>query len=305
VRALLYLPHDVAAFRPTSIQIERLRSRVSWLDLRVALDHAEFDQRLPDAELVIVWSFGDKDYNKARQLQWVATPSAGHERIATPPSGRCRVTHGSFHGPIIAESLAAMMGFMNRRFGLALAAQHTRVWERDLYSSTRPLCGQVALIVGYGAIGRHMRDVLGNMGLKVSGLKRDVTRGVDGLEEVYPVSEIELAVASADHIVCILPGTRETQHLLNAKVFACMKSSACVYNLGRGGAIDVSALAGALLSGRIAGAFLDVFPDEPLPKDSELWGLPNLYLTPHASAIRRDYLDLYFDELASLLEASR
>jgi phosphoglycerate dehydrogenase-like enzyme len=80
-----------------------------------------------------------------------------------------------------------------------------------------------------------------------------------------------------------------------------MQPSACVYNLGRGNTIDPEALRGALAQGHIRGAFLDVVPEEPLPVDSPLWSAPNLYLTPHASAISAEYLDLYFDELARQL----
>jgi D-2-hydroxyacid dehydrogenase (NADP+) len=80
-----------------------------------------------------------------------------------------------------------------------------------------------------------------------------------------------------------------------------MKPSACVYNLGRGNAINLEALCSALSEGRLAGAFLDVVSPEPPPTDSALWTTPNLYLTPHASAISAEYLELYFEELAGEL----
>ena len=80
-----------------------------------------------------------------------------------------------------------------------------------------------------------------------------------------------------------------------------MKPAACVYNLGRGNAIDGAALCAALERGQLAGAFLDVVHEEPLPASSPLWTAPNLYLTPHASAISSEYLDLYFEELAGQL----
>jgi phosphoglycerate dehydrogenase-like enzyme len=83
-----------------------------------------------------------------------------------------------------------------------------------------------------------------------------------------------------------------------------MQPSACVYNLGRGNAIDADALCAALCSASIAGAFLDVLPEEPLPPSSPLWTTPNLYLTPHASAINAEYLDLYFEELGEQLAQS-
>src|SRR5690606_4679421 len=100
------------------------------------------------------------------------------------------------------------------------------------------------------------------------------------------------ALALADHVVCVLPGDTGTDRFLDAAAFAAVKPGAVVYNLGRGNAIDVGALTAALQAGRIAGAFLDVVPDEPLPEGSPLWTAPRLFLTPHASAIYADYLDL-------------
>jgi phosphoglycerate dehydrogenase-like enzyme len=86
--------------------------------------------------------------------------------------------------------------------------------------------------------------------------------------------------------------------------FSCMKPSACVYNLGRGNAIDADALCRALSSASIAGAFLDVLPEEPRPPSSPLWAMPNLCFTPHASAVNAEYLDLYFEELEQLANLS-
>ena len=83
-----------------------------------------------------------------------------------------------------------------------------------------------------------------------------------------------------------------------------MRSSATLYNLGRGNAVDEAALVEALRLGRPGRAFLDVFEREPLPADSPLWDAPNLALLPHASAISAEYLDLWFEELTSLLDAS-
>ena len=115
---------------------------------------------------------------------------------------------------------------------------------------------------------------------------------------MFAASERLEALALADHVVCVLPGDTGTDQLLDAAAFGHMKSSSCVYNLGRGNAIDAVALQEALTRGRIAGAFLDVVPEEPLPASSGLWTVPNLYLTPHASAISAEYLDLYFEQLA-------
>jgi phosphoglycerate dehydrogenase-like enzyme len=136
--------------------------------------------------------------------------------------------------------------------------------------------------------------------MHVHGLKRDVTRGAEGVERLFSPEQLLAAVALADHIACLLPSDTGSDRLLDGRVLERMKASAFVYNLGRGNAIDIDALQTALREARIAGAFLDVLPEEPLPADSPLWTTANLYFTPHASAVRADYLDLYFAELGEL-----
>jgi phosphoglycerate dehydrogenase-like enzyme len=137
--------------------------------------------------------------------------------------------------------------------------------------------------------------------MRVHAVKRDPTRGSEGAERVFAVAQLDEALANADHVACILPDEASTRGLFDRRALSRMKPSAYLYNLGRGSAIEESALLEALTTGRIAGAFLDVTELEPLPKDSPLWTAPNLVLTPHASAIYLEYLDLYFEELAHTL----
>jgi phosphoglycerate dehydrogenase-like enzyme len=210
---------------------------------------------------------------------------------------------GTFHGAIMAESLLAMLAFMNRRFGLALEAQRERRWDRGPYSPTRRLRGQVALIIGYGAIGQHCGRVLSELGMVVHALRRDVTRPSPLAARDFSPDQLHEALPLADHVACVLPGDTGTDHLLDSAALARLKPSACVYNIGRGNAVDIDALCSALAAARLAGAFLDVLPEEPPPPASPVWSTPNLYLTPHASALNAEYLDLYFEELASALSA--
>lgn len=236
------------------------------------------------------------------RLRHAFTPSAGHDPLPPEPAGRVQRHFGSFQGLLMAESLVAMITFMNRRLGLALQAQAERRWDRAPFSECRRLHGQVALIIGYGAIGQHCGRLLSALGLVVHGLRRDLGQPSPWAQRMFAPSERLEALALADHVVCVLPADTGTDHILDATAFAHMKPGACVYNLGRGNAIDVAALQEALTRGCIAGAFLDVAPEEPLPASSALWTAPNLYWTPHASAISAEYLDLYFDQLARELD---
>jgi phosphoglycerate dehydrogenase-like enzyme len=301
MRVVLFLTNPVSAFAANAKQIGALAARLSKHSLHAVFDEADFLRELPSAEAVVVWRFLPEWYESAPHLRHVCTPAAGRERIAPDPTRRSARHFGAFHGQIMAESLLAMMLFMNRRFGRAMQAQRERQWAPLAYEGLVPLRGQIALLVGYGAIARHAARLLSAAGLRVHGLKRDEARGTEGAERVFGVDQLLEAVSLADHVACLLPSDTGSDHLLDQRAFEKMKASAFVYNLGRGNAIDVAALARALLAERLAGAFLDVVPEEPLPDDSPLWSVKNLYLTPHASAIRSDYLDLYFAELGDLL----
>jgi len=301
------LPNDVAAFTPTAAQLARLSARLPELDVVHAPDERAFRRELPTAEAVVVWSFETSDYAEAPRLEHVFTPSAGRERIALDPARRVQAHFGTFHGAIMAETLLAMMLFLNRRLDAAVTAQREHRWERDVYATTRRLAGQTALIVGYGAIGRRCAALLRAVGMTVVGVRRRVGSPAErgAAERVVGVADLPGALAAADHVACILPGDTGTDRLLGHDAFEHVKPGAFVYNLGRGNAIELEALAAALASGRVAGAYLDVFPEEPLPADSPLWSTPNLHVLPHASAIGSEYLDLYFDEVAAWFEARR
>lgn len=302
-RLIVYLENDVSVFRVTDAELEAFSARLRRYDVRRVRDEKSLLEALPDASVVVTWDFRAEWYERAPSLTWVATPSAGRERVAADPSGRVRVSYGTFHGAIMAESLLAMVTFMNRRLGHAEAARRERRWDRTAYETTRSLAGQSALILGYGHIGAAMARLLGVVGMRVFGLKREPSNAPPGAERIYAPAELHDALAAADHVVCILPGDTGTTHLIDEAALARMKPSACLYNLGRGNAVDAEALRRALERGQIAGAFLDVLPEEPLPRESPLWDTPNLHLTPHASAIRDDYLRSYFTELAQLLLA--
>ncbi len=304
MKVVICLPNPIRAFELQFEQFEALRERYSQHELVVANTEPELLQQLADADAALVWRFEAAWYERAPALRFVATPAAGREHVPPDPRGRVRVIHGSFHGKLMAESLLAMMLFFARRLDLAVVDQRARRYQRDQYSSTRLLAGQTALIVGYGPLGRECARVLKALGLRVLGVKRNADVDPAPADAVYPVERLLAVLPEADHVVVVLPGDTGTDHLFADAAFAAVRSSAGFYSLGRGNAVDEAALLRALHEGRLAHAFLDVFEQEPLPADSPLWDAPNLVLTPHASAINAQYLELWFEELAVELNAS-
>lgn len=107
---------------------------------------------------------------------------------------------------------------------------------------------------------------------------------VDGFDKIYPISELRAAASEGDIIIFCLPLTKETEHIADGEIFSAMKDGTVIVNISRGGIIDTEALISELKSGRLRAA-LDVFEQEPLPADSELWALPNVVITPHNSFV--------------------
>jgi phosphoglycerate dehydrogenase-like enzyme len=143
--------------------------------------------------------------------------------------------------------------------------------------------------MGTGSIGKHIAHTAGRFGMTVTGLSRSGTPA-SGFENVTRVSQLHEFLAGIDYLVSALPQTADTDQLLDAKALAELPADAYFINVGRSNVIDDTALINALRSGKLAGAALDVFDEEPLPQDSPLWTAPNLSITAHIAAVSRPSL---------------
>ncbi|MEK0445709.1 MAG: hypothetical protein RLZZ399_1030 [Verrucomicrobiota bacterium] len=229
------------------------------------------------------------------RLRWVEVSSAGYTRYDTPAfldafrQRKAAFTNASsvFADPC-AQHVLAMMLALARQILPSYRDQLTdHSWhytERRYHS--RLLTGQTVLLLGYGAIGRRLTELLTPFGVKIYALRRS-GRAEAG---VQIVSEADLPSLwpLADHIVNILPAHPTTEGFVNAQRLAACRADAHFYNIGRGSTVDQSALAAALRSGNLGAAYLDVFEPEPLPASHELWTTPNCFITPHTAGGRHD-----------------
>jgi D-2-hydroxyacid dehydrogenase (NADP+) len=300
MKVVAWLENAVAAFSLSAAQLSALRERFPEHDFAEASSLEQFLAELPTAQAALVWRFDAEWYALAPTLEFVATPAAGREGVARDPASRVRSVHGAFHGKIMAETLLGMMLFWSRRFDLALADRSARRWDRAQFSTTRRLAGQLAMIVGYGPLGRECAQRLKALGMRVAGIKRNAEVDPAPADAVLPASLLPGVLREADHVIVTLPSDTGTDHVFDQRAFAAMRPGAFFYNLGRGNAVDETALLAALQSGRLGGAFLDVFEREPLPDDSPLWSAPRLEFLPHVSAASREYMDLWLEELVAL-----
>jgi phosphoglycerate dehydrogenase-like enzyme len=145
--------------------------------------------------------------------------------------------------------------------------------------------------------------------MKVVGVKRTVGKddaAWDYADDLYETRQLREALSEVDYVVVTLPGTPETNRLLNREMKAAMKPGAYFVNVGRGKVVDEASLAEALGSGHLSGAALDVFEEEPLPEESPLWGMENVIVSPHATdnvldLANRLLTDLFCDNLRRYL----
>ncbi|GHV41221.1 3-phosphoglycerate dehydrogenase [Spirochaetia bacterium] len=273
--------------------VERLQAAGEGRKVLVTLDNAEVEQALDRIEIAI----GDipvELLSRMPRLRWVQLWSAGADRFQGFPELKEKpfviTTTSGIHGQQIAEHTFAMLLSWNRNFPAAFAARKNHEWLQISGSQTSTLQGKAMLILGYGAIGEAIARIALAFGMKVTGLRRTLSKGgaIPGVT-LKSSDKLRELLPSADHVVNILPSTPDTYHLFGAVEFNLMKRTALYINVGRGATTDEAALIDALKSKRIAGALLDVTEMEPLPAGSPLWALDNVILSAHYAGMHPDY----------------
>lgn len=267
----------------------------------------DFLKRLPGADVALVWSFRQEWFDRAPSLRWIVTPAAGRDYFRVQPPPGVEIDYGSFHGELMAETVLGMMLTLAR--GLHLAPAMTSnggvrpdPWPRAEFDRwAKPLRGSHLVILGFGNIGRWVGRLAKPFGVRITGIRRHPGPPPEYFEDEdaqLPVERLEEVLPTAEHLVLTLPGGPATHHMVDARRIDLLPERAILYNVGRGNALDEKALAVALERGRIAGAALDVYEEEPLPSGSPLRACPNVLLLPHAAAISPNYLDLFVEEFA-------
>ena len=159
--------------------------------------------------------------------------------------------------------------------------QHKKLWD-DL-GRMRSIRGATVLIVGAGSIGGEFAELVKALGARVIGIRRSPGTAQPPFDEMHGMDMLDELLPQADVVSLSLPETKDTINLMDERRFALMKQDAVIMNVGRGSAIDQKALLGALRSGHLSGAVIDVTTPEPLPADDPLWEEPRIILTPHIS----------------------
>jgi phosphoglycerate dehydrogenase-like enzyme len=288
-------------FRPEALPVFEAQLRAAGHRLIVSptatpnvLAAGAGDPTLGEADV----AFGQPDVAQALacpRLKYVALSTAGYTRYdradfrAAMRSRGVPVTNASqvFADPCAQHVLGQMLALERNLIVQYRNQQGPREWRylEDRFTNGT-LTRRTVLLLGYGAIGRRLADLLRPFGTKVMAHRRQ-PRGDEGVPMVDEAG-LPAALAAADHVVNILPDAKETTGWMNAARFAQMKPGARFYNIGRGTTVDQAALMAALASGHVGAAYLDVMDPEPLPPAHPLWDAKNCFITCHIGGGTRD-----------------
>jgi phosphoglycerate dehydrogenase-like enzyme len=277
------------------------------------LDDAELDAALLNTDVLFTFWPPAGWLDKAPRLKWVQLASAGADHILREGTLSKHpdiivTTASGIHEIPISEHILAMILHFSRGFDRAVRNQQVRKWERftlgEAYSKT--VC-----FIGYGPIARRAATLCRALGMRVLAVRASLSELETGMtkgpvEQFYPSGHLNDALAESDFVVIAAPRTPRSEGMIGKAQLAAMKPTAILINISRGALVDEPELIEALQSGRLAGAGLDVFAQEPLPADSPLWSMSNVLITPHVSGSNphshHRATELFRDNLALFLQ---
>jgi phosphoglycerate dehydrogenase-like enzyme len=281
---------------------ERLRNDFLQVNVVHLPGYEKLTHEIADADIYIGWTIRAEQLRAGKKLRWIHSPAAAVHQLMIPElvASEIEVTNAAeVHGPVVAEHAIAQILALAKRLPSAVRYQGQRIWAQEQLWDERPRPREIAdstlLLVGLGSIGRNVASRAVALGMRVIAVREHPEHGseIAGVE-VHGAAELDWLLPRADFVALAAPLTERTRHIINRDRLGRMKPEAYLINVARGQLIDDSALLEALRSRRIAGAALDVFPEEPLPADSPYWDLDNLLITPHSAALTEKLWDRHY-----------
>jgi phosphoglycerate dehydrogenase-like enzyme len=246
-----------------------------------------------DAEVYFGFGFSRDLLLAAKRLRWVHSAAAGVGSVLSTGIERTDIlitNSAGIHGPPIAEFVVAGILHFLRGLDVAIAQQRRHEWSKAFFvaedTPLREISECRVLIVGTGGLGGESAKRLACLGATCVGVRRRPQLGApEGFSAVVGQDGLDVELARADVLVLAAPFTADTSEMMTRERLMRLPKGAIVVNVARGALLDEEATADMLESGRLRGAVLDVFREEPLPATSRLWSLPNALVMPHTSPV--------------------
>ncbi len=244
----------------------------------------ELENMMREAEVMLTLRLPQNLAQRSPKLKWVQFLSAGIESVREAKDLRDNVLVTNASGcngiPVVEHALGFML-MLAKQSTRSLANQSAKKWERFCPAE---LAGKTVGVVGLGNIGKEVTRIAKALRMRVVATRRSSIKresGVEGVDEMYPATQLPVLFSESDFVVVSVPVTPETTKLIGEAELRAMKPSAFFINISRGQVVDQTILIKALEEGWIAGAAIDVTDPEPLPPDSKLWDAPNIIITAH------------------------
>ena len=279
------------------------------IDVAYGVTSEELREVLPGSDVLFAWRPRrgplEEAWDRAGDLRWIQSASAGVDGLMFPGLVEGDVVLTNARGVFdeaIAEFVVGVLALFAKDLIGILDRQRRGEW---LHEETERLASKRVLIVGVGPVGRAMARSCGALGMRVRGVGRTARTGDEAFGTIHGFDELTDSLPWADYVVDALPATPETRGAFGEEAFGAMNAWARFVNVGRGSTVDEAALVRALAEGRIAGAALDVFEEEPLPASSPLWSMANVVVSPHMSGDfagwRETVVELFVENLERYL----
>jgi len=282
---------------PNDRELALLEGLPKSTTIAVGSDIEAFKRAAPEAQIILNWTGSRKLLEQvwaiAPNVKWVHSKSAGLDSTLFPAlvESPIPLTNGSgVFSQSLGEFVVGAALFFAKDFRRLIRNQMAGVWKQD---DVEELGKQTMGIVGYGDIGHACAKRAHALGMRVLGLRRrpEFSKGDPYIDGIYPFEGLLELVPQCDYVVAAAPLAAGTRHMIGDAAFKAMKKTAVVMNVGRGPVIDEEALIRALESGRIRGAALDVFENEPLPAGHPFFKMENVLLSPHCTDHTTTWLD--------------
>ncbi|MFT5449341.1 MAG: phosphoglycerate dehydrogenase-like enzyme [Gammaproteobacteria bacterium] len=288
---------------------ERFTARNSGIKHFQTWTYEDTLARADEADVLVLTGFWSPQVlEKAQRLKFIQVCGAGYNQfdLEAIKARNVRLCNGSgVNRNAVSDHAMALMLAMSRRLGEGRDNQNNLHWRgmiSDRGNREDELAGKTLLIFGMGGIGERLARLAKAFEMRVIGFKRDPSKHGAIADEVHASKDFHSYLEQADMVALTCPLTDETANIIDAKALASMRESAHLINVARGGCVDTEALIACLQNKGIAGAALDVTEPEPLPTDSPLWAMDNVFITPHTAGETQRYEDNVIDMLLANLE---
>lgn len=292
MKVVAWMAHYKESQEMVGDYIERVAGCLGGHEFVICLDQDSIRREIVDADALVCWRMTPEVLTYAKRLRWVQFGSTGIDHSTFPEllaSGVILTTMRGVHAAPVAEHVMALMLAMTRRLDLAMRLQTEHRFERsEVAWSSDELSEKTLGIVGLGMIGMEIARRAKAFGMRVIGTKR-IVAPLQGVDRVLPPEKLRDMLPEVDYLVLVAPLTDDTREMIGRREIELMKDGSYLINVARGAMLDYDALGEALRSGKLAGAALDVFLEEPLPSDSPIYEFPNTIITPHTAGSNKRY----------------